>query len=262
MAQPTTPFSTADLPKEGTTGRKVYDLLRATPEGLALFEIDSHLNGAKGIELRLDELASKGGVYTDSKKELEGGVLVDVWKARVPEQAKPKPGHFPPQKLDRYECPACGEMVCQLLVDKEYGGGVVWVESQKRLVVFGGPYEEVEYTDPETGETKKDQLPVDGLTLFEEWTGKLVLGRPATEEERESFAKTRKMETPWTIGYEAHLVNCKGGKKWISGAADKRLHSMDYEWDRESDGLVLVKHKPKTFANKAKEKGHEKYEEV
>lgn len=125
-------------------------------------------------------------------------------------------------------CPACDHVV--FLVHTRDGGDL-WLEKQRRLIVFSGPY--TDHTDPDTGEEAVAQLPVNGMSLWEEHTNRLVLGRPATEEEREHFKANKSLDgvVPWTIGHEGHLCHCRRWDVWLSGAAAVRRASMNMDRD-------------------------------
>jgi len=154
------------------------------------------------------------------------------------QEAKPTPNtspkdHWPAPLHTELECPACGAVV---FLDSLPGGGDLWLERQRRIIVFAGPYTDHPYTDPETGEEGVAQLPVQGMTLWEEGTNRLVLGRPATEEERDHFKAHRSLDgvVPWTIGHEGHLARCPRLDRWMSGAAHLRRASLDVTRDGRS----------------------------
>jgi hypothetical protein len=127
-------------------------------------------------------------------------------------------------------CPACDHGV--FLVHTRDGMELL-LEKQRRLIVFSGTYTEHSYTDPDTGEEAVAQLPVNGMSLWEESTNRLVLGRPATEEERGHFNAHKSLDgvAPWTIGHEGHLKHCRRLDVWMSWAAAIRKASMNTDMD-------------------------------
>jgi len=216
------------LPRKGSAARKVYDCVAASPDGLTVEEIERRCGPLKSLQLRLNEMRSKGTL------QLEGV----TWKAKkasseAPAQKKtPKPGRFPSQKLDPCECPACGATVFQLLQDVRHGGQCVYVNTRRRLVVFDGPWSRFKHTDPETGKKVTTKLPKEPLCLLEEWTGKPVTGREATDDERAYYAEHKKLKVPFTIGFETHLTTCSGWKRWLSGRADEKRRTWTMKWDK------------------------------
>jgi hypothetical protein len=90
-------------------------------------------------------------------------------------------------------CPFCREIT---LVGIYQEASLVLLNPQKRLVVFDSK------PGYETGEF---------ITGFEELSGKMVVGRPATKEEVEEFKKAKKLSNPWTIARVAHWRTCE---KW------------------------------------------------
>lgn len=124
-------------------------------------------------------------------------------------------------------CPACDEPVF-LAVLRD--GRRLFLERQRRLVVFAGPYEALRVEVDETGAETVSLLPREPLSLWEEHTDRLVVGRAATEEERERYGKAAKGlngVVPWTIGHESHLCHCPRIDRWTSGLADLRFSTLD-----------------------------------
>lgn len=156
-------------------------------------------------------------------------------------EARPSPAPGPSSSGDYWpaplhtelECPACGAKV---FLDHLKDGTDLWLERQRRIVVFAGPYTEHSYTDPDTGEEAVAQLPEDPMVLWEEATHNLVLGRPANEAEREHFKANKSLDglVPWTIGHEGHLKVCPRWDRWLSGAAGLRRASLDLTRDGRS----------------------------
>lgn len=220
---------TAGLPRKGTAARTIYDCIARAKKGLTLHEIERECGALKNAQLRLNELRGKGLIQVDGEHWKAGGVLSDAPK---PKKKTPRPGHFPKQDLEPTECPACGATVYQLLADHRHGGACVYVNIQRRLIVFAGPWLKHKYKDPETGEEKVALLPKEPLTLLEEWTGKTLLGRPATEEERAYYAEHKKVKKPWSIGFQPHLSTCSGWKRWLNGNAEEKRRTWTLKWDK------------------------------
>jgi len=225
-----------NMPRKGTAARKIYDCIENSSEGLTAFEVERACGIMKNQQTHIAKLADKGLIQVVGKRDVEGVKNLDIWGIHVEKKAKKKrrrPGFIPKQELDPHECPACGKTINLLLADHQYGGGCIEVNPQRRIIVFDGPWVKHPYTDPDTGEERIDLLPKEPLTLFEEWTGKLVTGRTATDREVEYFAEHKKLRVPWTIGFEGHLSTCKGMKRWLNGKAEKKRRTMEVRWDRE-----------------------------
>lgn len=234
-----------NMPRKGTAAHKIYECIERSSKGLTAFEIERACGVMRNQSVHIASLADKGLIEITGKREVEGVKNLDVWNVRnVQEQTKQKrhrPGFVPKQELDPHECPACGKTIFLLLAYPEHGGGCIEVNPQRRLVVFDGPWVKQEYTD-EKGETKVTLLPKEPLALFEEWTGKLVLGRAATEREVEYYAEHKKLRVPWTMGFEGHLSTCKGWKRWMNGKAEEKRRTMDMRWDKEKKRFGFFKH--------------------
>jgi hypothetical protein len=84
-------------------------------------------------------------------------------------------------------CPACGRRVVWVDCD----GHLVPCEPQRRLFIFDGPYDD-------------NGLPVEGITGFDEATGRMIIGRAATKKESKAFAKSKRTGKPFTIGLVGH----------------------------------------------------------
>ena len=225
-----------NLPRKGTAARKIYDCIEGSREGLTAFEVERVCGAMKNLSTRFSELRDKGLIEVVGKRDVEGVKNLDIWGVKSAKDERKKKrhrmGHVPKQELDPYECPACGKTVYMLLVHPDDGGGCIYVEKQRRLIVFDGPWIKQEYVDSETGEKKVTELPKEPITLFEEHTGKLVLGRAATEAERAHYAEHKKLRVPWTIGFENHLKTCKGMKRWLNGKAEEKRRTWEVKWDK------------------------------
>lgn len=239
-----------NIPRKGTAARKIYDCIERSSDGLTAFEVERACGVMKNQSTHIAKLADKGLIEVVGKREVEGVKNLDIWGVRSPEkEAKKKrrrPGFIPAQKLDPYECPACGKTVGMLLAEPQYGGECIYVHLQRRIIVFDGPWVKKKYTDPDTGEERIDLLPKEPLTLFEEHTGKLVLGRAATEAEREYFSEHKKLRVPWTIGFEGHLSSCKGWKRWLNGKADEKRRTQEIRWDKKKRRYGFFKEESRT----------------
>jgi len=226
-----------NLPRKNTIARRIYDCIERSSEGLTAFEIERACGIIKNQQTHMASLADKELITVVGKRDVEGMKNLDIWGIKSAKKERKKkrrrPGNIPKQELDPYECPACGKTIYILLPYPEYGKGQIMVEIQRRLIVFAGPWVKKKYTDPETGEEKVDLLPKEPITLFEEHTGKLVLGRAATEAEREYYAEHHKLRKPWTIGFEGHLSTCKGWKRWLNGKAEAKYRTHEIKWDRK-----------------------------
>jgi len=234
-----------NIPRKGTAACKIYECIERSTEGLTAFEVERACGVMRNQQTHIAKLADMGLIEIVGKREVEGVKNLDVWAVKnVQQQAKQKrhrPGSIPKQELDPYECPACGKTIHLLLPYPEHGKGCIEVETQRRLIVFDGPWVKQEYVD-ENGDPRVDLLPKEPLTLYEEWTGKLVLGRAATEREVEYYAENKKLRVPWTMGFEGHLKNCKGWKRWENGKAEKKRRTMDVRWDKEKKRFGFFKH--------------------
>ena len=227
-----------NLPRKGSVTRKIYDCIERSSEGLTAFEIERACGIIKNQSTHIAKLADKGLVKVVGKRDVEGMKNLDIWGIKSPEVERKKkrrrrPGHIPKQDLEPYECPACGATIYLLLPYPEYGKGQIEVNPQRRLIVFDGPWVKKKYTDPETGEERVDLLPKEPFTVFEEWTGKLCLGREATEAEKAYYAEHKKLRKPWTIGFEGHLSTCKKLDRWMSGKAEEKRRTYEIRWDKK-----------------------------
>jgi hypothetical protein len=226
-----------NIPRKGTASRKIYDCIERSSDGLTAFEVERACGVMKNQQTHIAKLADMGLIEVVGKRDVEGIRNLDIWGVRSAEKkAKKKrrrPGYIPKQEHDPYECPACGKTIYLFLVDPKYGGDCIEVEPQRRIIVFDGPWVKQRYTNPDTGEERIELLPKEPIVLYEEWTGKLVVGRAATEREVEYFAEHKKLRVPWTIGFEGHRKNCKGAKRWENGKAEEKRRTMDVRWDRE-----------------------------
>lgn len=225
-----------DLPKKGSNARKVYDAIAQSHKGLTAFEIERNIGHIKNQHTRILELAQQGLIETTEKRE-EKGVKNEVWRVKnVKAQAQKKrlrPGVIDRQKLDPYECPACGATIGLLLIENRFGGGCVEVNLKPRIVIFAGPWMTFEYTNPDTEEREEIHVPEEPLPVFEEWSGKLVVGRAATESEIDEYKDKNKISKPWTIGWESHLTTCKRWGRWLNGKADEKRRTWAIKWDPE-----------------------------
>lgn len=226
-----------NIPRKGTAARKIYDCIERSSDGLTAFEIERACGVMRNQKTHIASLADKSLIEVVGKREVEGVKNLDVWglkSAKVKrEKKRRRAGKVPKQELDPYECPACGATIYLLLAEGQHGGGCIEVNIQRRLIVFSGPWVKQKYTDTDTGEERITLLPKEPITLFEEWTGKLVLGRAATEREREYYAEHHKLRVPWTIGFEGHLSTCKGWKRWLNGKAEEKRRTWEVRWDRK-----------------------------
>lgn len=227
-------------PRKGTAARTIYDCLEKAPKGMTIDEIERACGPLKNVYLRLNEMRGKGLVHATKQ---DGG---DVWSVSVQKAAEPK-AKKPKKKLKEQgpmpcECPACGATVLMMLRDPQYGGDCIYVNPQRRIVVFAGPWTTTKYTDPETGQKETARLPKDPIVLLEEETGRHVIGRQATAEEREYFAEHKKLRKPWTIGHEAHLTTCSGWKRWLNGNAEEKRRTWNLEWDKEKKRYSFARH--------------------
>jgi len=108
---------------------------------------------------------------------------------------------FPEQKIGK--CPACNRPVVWVSFD----GHIIPCEPQRRLVVFAGPYD-------------KNGIPEKPLVVYEEESGRLVIGREATEVERTDFREIGLPGLPYTIGYQGHwTVGCDRLDRFFTGEA-------------------------------------------
>lgn len=226
-----------NLPKKGSAARKIYDCIERVGDGLTAFEIERACGMIRNQKTHIASLADKGFIAITGKRDIEGVKNLDVWEVKKPgapaQKKAPGPGRSSKQDLDPYECPACGKTIYLLLDDGRHGGECIEVEMQRRLVVFDGPWVKGKYTDPETGEEGEGLLPKNPFTLFEEWTGKLVVGREATGNEKAYYAEHKKLRKPWTIGFEGHLKTCKGWKRWLNGKAEEKRRTYEVQWDKK-----------------------------
>ena len=234
MAKPQTPQKKDNLPRNGSVARRIYDCLERSKEGLTAFEIEGICGTIKNQMTHMNTLRDKQFIEVNGKRK-ENGLEMDVWVVRKESEPKPKKkrrlGFIPPQKLDPYECPACGKTIYWMLPGVGWKGDCFPIEKQRRLIVFDGPYTKTRYKDKETGEEKVCLLPKKPLTLFEEHTGQLIVGRETTEEERAYYAEHKKLRKPWTIGFEGHLKNCTGIKRWLNGKAEEKRRDQEVKWD-------------------------------
>jgi len=239
-----------NLPRKGTTARKIYDCIERVKEGITAFEIERACGVIKNQHTYIASLADKQLITVIGKRDVEGLKNLDVWatkKARTSAVKKGrKLGNVPRQKLDPYECPACGKTIYLLLPWGEHGKDQVEIETKLRIIVFDGPYQSVKYTD-EDGKEAIAKLPKEPLTLFEEHSGKLVLGRAATDTEREYFADNHKLRKPWTLGYEGHLKSCKKLNRWLNGKAQEKRRTWPVKWDpgKRRFGFIKEDNTPK-----------------
>lgn len=220
-------------PRKGTAARTIYDCLEKAPKGMTIDEIERACGPLKNTYLRLNEMRGKGLIHATKQ---DGG---DVWSVSVQKEEKkkaPKKQGTKKKTLDEgpmpCECPACGATVLMILRDPKYGGECVYVNPQRRIIVFAGPWAMTKYTDPETGREETARLPKEPLVLLEEETGRHVIGRQATAEEREYFAEHKKLRKPWTIGHETHLTTCSGWKRWLNGKAEEKRRTWEMKWDK------------------------------
>jgi len=102
-------------------------------------------------------------------------------------------------------CPACDKPIVWL----KHGEDLMPCEGQRRLIIF-------DYKSDENGLPLDEEKP---LVLFEERTGKLVIGRMAWPPEKKRFVSNKHPGKAFTIGHEGHLRNCEQLSKWMSGDA-------------------------------------------
>lgn len=181
--------------------------------------------GSSGSESDTFKLTPTLGVSNeDRSKPSRQGRQTKPTKPTKPQP--PKRSVFPQPCYTEVTCPACDHVV---FLAATRDGEDLWLERQRRLLVFAGPYTEHKYRDLETGQEVTVQLPRDGMTLWDEQSGDYVLGRPATDKERQSYKAKRTLdgEVAWTIGHEGHLAHCKRWDLWLSGAAAIRRASLN-----------------------------------
>ena len=112
-----------------------------------------------------------------------------------------KPQQPRPQKpRNAGECPACDALV--VWVDAE--GTITPCEPQRRLLIL-------DYEQDENG------LPLEPLTLIEEHTGKVVIGRKASVGEGGLYTANGNPGKPYTVGRKGHLGNCTRWDRWLRG---------------------------------------------
>lgn len=124
------------------------------------------------------------------------------WQKPKKRRGPPKPPGPPrPYPYQAGKCPACGaEVVFQQTPD----GITTLCEPQRRLVIFEYEPHEIVY-------------PNNPLIVFGERTGRLVIGRAATKEEKKKFATNGMPGKPFTVGRFGHLQNCTRWDRWLSG---------------------------------------------
>jgi hypothetical protein len=94
------------------------------------------------------------------------------------------------QAGERGTCKACGAPVVAFFLGGK--GKDALCDPQRRLVIFD------------------EELPAKPLVLLEEFTCRVVRGRPATQDELERFKKEGNPGKPYTIGRGNHLRTCTG----------------------------------------------------
>lgn len=225
------------MPRQGSIARKIYECIKRSSEGITAFEIERACGVIKNQVTHMAKLADKQLITVVGKRDFEGMKNLEVWGIRREQTTAKKekwrrPRNVPKQDLSPCECPACGKTIYLLLAYPEHGGGCIEVNVQRRLVIFDGPWIKTPCTDPNTGQEIVDLLPKEPLPLFEEWTGKLVVGRAATEKEKADYAENHRIRKPWTIGFEGHLTTCSGWKRWLNGKAGEKRRTQEIKWDK------------------------------
>jgi hypothetical protein len=123
--------------------------------------------------------------------------------AKVP----PRPtGPSLPPPINTGKCPACGADIVWLLSD----GVVTPVQAQRRLVLFT-------FKADGNGLPLEDEKPIVG---FDEFNGRLVLGRAAHPVEARRYKEVGNPGKPYAIAHEGHLRHCTRWDRWMSGAAE------------------------------------------
>jgi len=240
-----------NMPHKGSIARRIYDAIKRSSEGLTAFEVERACGVIKNQPTHMAKLADKQLIMVVGKRDFEGMKNLEIWGIKreqttaKKEKKRRRLGSVPKQEHNSYECPACGKTIYLLLQYPEHGNACVEVNIQRRLVIFDGPWVKNEYTDADTGEERIALTPKEPLALFEEWTGKLVVGRTATESEKEYYAEHHKIRKPWTIGFEGHLSTCKGWKRWLNGKAQEKRRTQETKWDNTKKRFGLFKREAK-----------------
>lgn len=177
-----------------------------------------------GYQLRSTERPGR-----EPRKKASGGATKPSSRKKT-RAREPSGWAWPSPCYTELPCPACDEPVFLTTVQ----GRRLFLERQRRLVVFAGPWDTLKVEADETGQETVSLLPREPLTLWEESTDRLVVGRSASAEERDHFSKAARAGghgldglVPWTIGHESHLLHCRQESRWRSGLADFRFASLD-----------------------------------
>lgn len=255
-----------DIPKKGSGGRKIYDCLELLDKGATTDELATRTGmRQRTVIMRLEELVRDGHVAQDGERsgDLEG-LMLPVWKV-----AKPEPEKVVKKLLELptpQECPACGETVYEVLMPPEdcrvttyaladdkvvetFGvkrPASVLVNTRRRIIVF----DDSKGTD-------------EGFHLYEEHTWHLVWGRPATKPEAIYLHKTHKLNVPYALGYQGHLMTCDRLDRWLNDKARKKERTMKLAWDYDQKRKRWKKSEPKFKKNKDGDKdGHSESKSV
>ena len=126
-------------------------------------------------------------------------------KKQEPRKARRGPPKFEPPRNAGY-CPACGEPVVWMRSQENF----VPCHPQRRLAVFD--FKRLDSGLPDES--------VDAFSAIEERTGRVVLGRRATQMEIEQFKQLGTLGAPYTIGRDSHFCECERLDKWLAGAVE------------------------------------------
>jgi hypothetical protein len=218
---------------------ELLEALTLSRDGLTTDEATQLVSaGAATVRRALASMHEAGLVFCEGKRKGRSKRALPVYRARKSETGatdldvfgRSVSGMRDAKERDRnprvYQCPACGQDFVWQHIDDCCSPAMC--DTQRRIVVFDGPYDE-------------HGCPEDPISGYEEGSGRLVLGRPANEEERKHYRKHGNLDgvIPWTIARGTHLMMCTRWDRWLSG---------EVSWKKEAE----KEQQPRSFKDKYK----------